>query len=475
MAELHELSALELGKRIATGEISSEEAVRHFAGRIEASSHAPGAFLTLNLDDALARSRAFDEDAARARRAGEVPASPLAGVPTAIKDLNPTPGIRTTFGSYACRDLVPEAGDNIVVRMQAAGLISLGKTNTPEFGTSCYTENALGPAAETPWRAGHMAGGSSGGAATAVAAGLVPLAHGSDGGGSIRIPASCCGLFGFKPSRGRISPAPAYGDPMGLATAGALSRDVRDAAALIDVLAGREPGDPYWAPEATGSFLSACQEAPGRLRIARFSRPIITEAQVHPDCLAAYESMRALLESLGHEVVEIEAPIGPDAAPAFEVCWSVLTALAPLPADQEDDLMPITRWLMDRGRSTGAVEFGRALVELRQIAARALEALAPYDAVLTPTLAQPPLEVGAIRDDEDPHADFEAQKRFSPFTSAWNVTGMPAVSIPTAVSGSGLPIGTMLAGRPGEDHALFSLAAQIETATGFPAWRAPGV
>jgi amidase len=311
-----------------------------------------------------------------------------------------------------------------------------------------------------------MAGGSSGGAAAAVAAGLVPVAQGSDGGGSIRIPASCCGLFGLKPSRGRVSGGPWYGDPVGLGIAGPLTRTVRDAAAMLDAMAGHAVGDPTWAPElpAGEDYLSWCDRDPGRLRIARFSTPVIASATVHEECRRAYDDAGRLLASLGHELVDIEVPIPPTAVPVFETCWSVLSALSPVPDEARPQLRPLTRWLTDRGRAVSGPDFALAVGELHRIAADALELLAPYDAVLTPTLAQPPLPIGAIRDDDDPARDFENQKDFTPWTSAWNLTGMPAVSLPLHVTGDGLPVGVMLAARPAEEHLLLALAAQVEAA-----------
>ncbi|MGA9749357.1 MAG: amidase, partial [Nocardioides sp.] len=329
-----------------------------------------------------------------------------------------------------------------------------------------YTEPDVAPPARTPWDLTRMAGGSSGGAGAAVAAGLVPVAQGSDGGGSIRIPASCCGLVGFKPSRGRISGSPMYGDPVGLGTDGPLARTVRDAAALLDVMAGPAVGDPTWAAPLPQdeSYLGWCDREPGRLRVARFADPVIADVQVHPEVMVAYEDTSRLLESLGHEVEDVEVPLPPDATRVFETCWTVLTALASSPPGREHELRPLTRWLSERGRTVSGPEFGLALGEIRRIAARALRRLAPYDVVLTPTLAQPPLPVGAIRDDADPAKDFQSQKEFTPWTSAWNVTGMPAVSLPLHQTPEGLPVGVMLAGRPGEDHHLLALAAQIEQA-----------
>jgi amidase len=310
-----------------------------------------------------------------------------------------------------------------------------------------------------------MAGGSSGGAAAAVAAGLVPLAQGSDGGGSIRIPASCCGLVGFKPTRGVVSGAPVYGDPVGLACTGPLARTVRDAAALLDVLAGRRVGDPFWS--SASGFLDACDRPVGRLRVARFIAPVIADVDVDAECVEAWESASRLLESLGHEVEDVPVPLPPEAVPVFETCWSVLTALSTVPAGHsEDELRPLTRWLTERGRAVSGPAFGLAIGVMRRFAAAALAALAPYDAVLTPTVASPPLPVGALRDDVHPERDFENQKRFTPWTSAWNVTGMPAVSLPLHRTPAGLPVGVMLAARPGEDALLFSLARQVEDAVG---------
>jgi amidase len=319
-----------------------------------------------------------------------------------------------------------------------------------------------------------MAGGSSGGAAAAVAAGLVPVAQGSDGGGSIRIPASCCGLVGLKPTRGRISGWPMYGEVTGLATAGSLGRTVRDAAAMLDLLAGRRPGDPSWAPEPSTTFLAGCDRQPGRLRIARFAVPVIADADVDPECLAAYESASTLLTALGHDVEDIPVPMPREAVPTFETCWAVLTALSPVAADREPLLRPLTRWLAAKGRAYSGPEFALALGAMRRYAADCLTALAPYDAVLTPTLAVPPLPVGALRDDDDPAADFEAQKAFTPWTSAWNVTGMPAVSLPLHWTPSGLPVGVMLAARPAEEQLLLSLAAQVEDAAPWAHRRPPG-
>jgi amidase len=463
MTQLHDLTALEQGTAIRRRDVSPTELVEHYLSRIDRLSETVGAFVTVS--DELARKQATLAEARLADLApDDVPL--LFGVPTAIKDLNQTAGVRTTFGSATMADCVPDVSDEVVERIEAAGMISLGKTSTPEFGSPCYTEPDVAPPARTPFDLDKMAGGSSGGAGAAVAAGLVPVAQGSDGGGSIRIPASCCGLFGLKPSRGRISGGPVYGDPVGLGTAGPLARTVRDAAAMLDVMAGPAVGDPFWAPPLPDdqTCLSWCDRDPGRLRIARFSTPLIADVLVHPECAAAYENASRLLADLGHDVEEVDVPIPPEAVGTFETCWAVLTALTPVPVGTEELLRPLTRWLRERGRAVSGPEFGTAVGELRRIAARAVRLLAPYDAVLTPTLAQPPLPVGAIRDDADPARDFENQKRFTPYTSAWNLTGMPAVSLPLHTTPDGLPVGVMLAARPAQEHRLLALSAQVESA-----------
>lgn len=447
MSELHDLTALEQGAALRAGQTTTTELVAHYLRRIDEHNDVLGAFVRVTPP-----------------RPPVAAGGPLAGVPTAIKDLNATAGVVTEFGSAALTGYVPDVDDEVVVRIAAAGMVSLGKTSTPEFGSPCYTEPEGYPPSVTPYDTTRMAGGSSGGAAVAVAGGLVPVAQGSDGGGSIRIPASCCGIVGLKPSRGRISGAPVYGDPVGLATNGPLTRTVRDAAAFLDVMAGRAVGDPFWAPEEDQPFLDACNRPPGRLKIARFSEPVIADAVLDPECGVAWEHASRLLESLGHDVVDVDVRLPRDAVPVFETCWAVLTAqsVVALPAEARSSLRPLTNWLAERGMAVSGPEFGLAIAELRRVAATTLRALAPYDAVLTPTLAVPPLPVGAIRDDDDPEADFEAQKRFTPYTSIWNVTGSPAISLPTHWTPDGLPVGVMLATGPGDEATLLSLAAQVE-------------
>ena len=457
MTELHELGALEVAAAYRRGETTPAEVVESLLRRIEQYGEALGAFVTVTADSARAQAAA----ATTRLRSGE-PVPLLFGVPTAVKDLNNTAGVRTTYGSRLFAEHVPDFSDEVVLRLEAGGLISLGKTNTPEFGSPCYTEPDVAPPARTPYDLSRGAGGSSGGAAAAVASGLVPVAQASDGGGSIRIPASVCGLVGLKPTRGRVSSAPIHGDISGLGVSGPLTRTVADAAALLDVMAGPATGDTLWAPEPETTFLDACSRQPGRLRVARFAVPVISDAGIEDQVLDAYEAASRLLDDLGHEVIDIEPPLTPRVLPVFEVVWSVGAASVPVPPEQESRLRPLSQWLRARGRGVDAPTYAGALVAMRQAASEALSVLAPYDLVLTPTLAALPARVGALRNDADPAGDFAAQVAYTPFTAGWNVTGMPAVSLPLAWSGNGLPIGVMLAARPAQEELLLSAAAQIE-------------
>jgi amidase len=452
MAELHDLSALEQAAEVRAGRTSPRELVDHYAARIERLDGTVGAFVTLTLEQA------------RTQAGQPLPDGPLAGVPIGIKDLNLTEGVRTQFGSRAFEGFVPPVSDWVVERLRDAGTISLGKTNTPELGLPCYTETEVAPPARTPWDLSRSAGGSSGGAGAAVAAGLLPFAQGSDGGGSVRIPASVCGLFGIKVSRGRISTGPVRGDLTGLSWDGPLARTVRDAAALLDAMAGPGPGDPHWAPPPERSYLDTCEEPPGRLRVGRTRVPAVEGAEVHPHVVEAWESASRLLEELGHEVVDIDPPYGPELIPEFEVLWSVSAAGAPVPPEREELLLPLTRWLRERGRALPATRFTAAVAALQAATRRGVLATAAYDVLLLPTLAQPPAPVGWFREAPTPAEEFERMKRWTPFTALFNTTGQPAVNVPLHWSPESLPIGVMLVGRPADEATLLRLSAQLEQA-----------
>jgi len=473
MAGLHDLSALDQAAAIRSGLTSPTELVEHYLGRVAALSDTVGAFVTVLDDAARSEARAATQRVTTARKEGTAAAlPPLFGVPTAIKDLNLTRGVPTKLGSLAFADFVPSVDDHVVTLLRAAGTISLGKTNTPELGAPCYTEPdpSIAPPARTPWDLTCSAGGSSGGAGAAVAAGLVPFAQGSDGGGSIRIPASLNGLVGVKVSRGRVSNGPVSGDLTGLAWSGPLARTVADAAAMLDAMAVvPQPGDPHWAPPlpAGQTFLGhAVAGLRGRVRPLRVGRYLdnVLGAPVHQDCRAAWGEASSRLAALGHEVVDVPTPELGGLFASFMVLWGVAFAAVPVAPDREDLLRPLTRMLRERGKATSATAFAAAIGAVQFATRGHIAATAGYDVVLTPTLAQPSLPVGALRDDDDPAEDLRRQGLFTPYTAVYNVTGQPAVSLPLHVSDSGRPIGVQLVGRPGDEATLFRLAGQLEAA-----------
>ena len=466
MTNLSELSALQTAAAVRGREVSAVEVTEAALRRAEADRW--GAFVTLAPDLALREAAEID------RRLATDPGfdRPLLGVPCPIKDLNPVAGVGYEAGSTALRGNLAEVDDGLVTWLRAAGTTMLGKTATPEFGFPCYTEPDGRPPAVTPWDPNRSAGGSSGGAAAAVASGIVPIAQASDGGGSIRIPASACGLVGLKPSRGRISSGPLMPPGPGLATAGVLTRTVADTAAALDVLAGYRTGDIYLAPPPTESFLAASRRRPAGLRIGVLTTPVIAEAEVHPACLEAVAVAVRLLEEAGHIVDEAPVPFAVERWDAFAALWTVGAASIPLPPEADPLLVPLTRWLRERGRGVTALEHAVALAELQRLTREVAQIWEPYDLILTPTLAQPPAPTGSLRNDADPAADFAAQTRFTPWTSVYNLTGLPAISVPLHVAeidGLRLPVGVMLGARFGAEELLLAVAATLEEAVGgFP-------
>jgi len=463
MSQIHELTMIELATAIRSKELSPVAVTDHYLQRTQELNDQVGAFYTVTAELAAEQALAAEKAVTEAQDPSALP--PLTGVPIPIKDLNMVAGVRQTLGSAAFIDNVPDADDYVVVAIRRAGAILTGKTATPEFGLPCYTETAIAPPARTPWDLSRSAGGSSGGAAAAVAAGLAPAAQGSDGGGSIRIPASVCGLFGIKPSRGRISEGPLMPDLAGLGVNGPLARTVADAALLLDVMAGNFPGDMYTQPPLPEgeSFLGYAGRPPGRLKIARTLQSPVPGAEIHPDCVAAYDEASALLSALGHEVEDIAMPLGPDVVPYFETLWYGYATLAPIDPSQEGMLRPLTQYLRGKGRATGAAELIFAQAYLQAVTRVAVTVLGAYDAVLTPTLARPPVPVGYFEEVE-PAENFERQKLFTPFTAIYNMAGLPAVNVPLHWNAEGLPIGVMLAGRMGDEGTLISLSAQLEEA-----------
>ncbi|MEL4503863.1 amidase family protein [Luteococcus sp. H138] len=463
--QLHELSALEVADAIRAGEVTALEVTVDSLERAEKLGATVGAFTHLAHQRALTTAASLDANPSLAK------GSRLRGVPCPIKDLSMVRGLPLRAGSAALDGDPAPVDDGIVTLLAGAGTVMTGKTSTPEFGLPCYTEPEGQPAARTPWDLSRGAGGSSGGAAAAVSAGIVPIAHGSDGGGSIRIPASCCGLVGLKPSRGRVSPGPHGVDGVALASHGVLTRTVRDTAAGLDVLSGRWPGDQYLLPETPGGFLQALDTPPPSLRIGLLTTPSNVDTTVHPACLRAAERAARLLEELGHHVEQAPSPYAPERWAAFIDLWSVMALSAPVPDGREGQLRPLTRWLRGKGREVAGVEHARALMETQRLTREVATTWADFDVVLTPTLAQPPALVGELRHDDDPERDFWHQTAFTPWSSTANLTGRASISLPLhreRIDGVELPIGVMLTGTMGGDEILLRLAAQLEAADPWP-------
>ncbi|ATG52381.1 amidase [Brachybacterium vulturis] len=475
--------ALETAAALRTGELDVEDLAEHTLDAARSTGAAVGAFAHLLEELTREQARAVAERLEESRRGGAVQELadrlPLLGVPLPIKDLTQVAGAPFEAGSAALAGNIATLTDGVAQQILDGGTLTIGKTSTPEFGLPCYTEPATGAPARTPWDLDRTAGGSSGGAAAAVASGIVPLAHGSDGGGSVRIPAACCGIVGLKPSRGVISPGPYGSEGMGLVTDGILTRSVRDAAAGLDLLAGPRIGDFAPAAPAPDSYLTRLDSegAPsGPLRIGVLRAPLAAETTVHPAALRGLERALEVLRGLGHELTDIPAPFTPEDWTAFMPLWTVGAASIPLDEAQEGTLLELTRWLRERGRRYSGVDLARAFTGVQTLSRRTLEAFAPFDVVITPALAGPPARPAELQL-ADGGADFDAQRAFTPWTSTWNMLGAAAIAIPLhreVVDGAELPFGVHLgATRHGDDALLLSVAAQLEAHDPWPLVRTP--
>lgn len=458
-------SAVDQAALVRAGEISARELVEASLAAIDRRNDELTAFVTLATERALSEADAIATGDER----------PLAGVPIAIKDIFAvTEGIRTTFGTAAVGDWIPPLDSAVVHRLRSAGAVVVGKTNTPEMGILPVTEpHRFGPT-RNPWDTARTPGGSSGGSAAAVAAGMVSLAHGNDGGGSLRIPAACCGLVGHKPSRGRVSAAPGPGDVIGLVSDGVLTRTVADTALALDLLSGYEPGDPFLAPTPTMPFARAAERDPRSLRIG-----FVTEAPMDfpldPEHAEGVTETAELLESLGHAVEAVGFPIDDPTTYlanflrvwVADVAGSVKTLGTVVGGELDRErLEPLTRQMVDAGEATAAADYVAAVAHLRSASRGILGFWTDHDVLVTPTLAQPPLEVGELEpaEGEEAMAMLGKSAAFVPFTAPINVTGQPAVSLPLRQAADGLPVGVHLIGAPGADGLLISLAGQVERA-----------
>jgi len=475
MGKLDELAFLDAtaqAELVRRGEVNAIELVEAAIERIERLNPAINAVITPMYEEA------------RAAAAGELPDGPFKGVPFLLKDLLADyAGVRTCEGSaFLLGRYVPDHDSELVSRHKRAGLIVVGKTNTPEFGLVPTTEPHLFGPSRNPWDTGRTTGGSSGGSAAAVAAGIVPMAHGNDGGGSIRIPASCCGLFGLKPTRGRNPLGPDTGDMMsGLVMEHALTRSVRDSAALLDATSGPDTGDPYWAPPKERPFLHEAGADPGKLRVA-FTNVAATGAQVHQDCVSAVHEAAQLCSELGHEVEEAVPEIdGAWVLPRFMTLYSAGCAagidycahyLNLIPT--EDKFEPLTWAMYELGRKRTASDYLLALSDLQKLSRDIARFFTKYDILITPTLAEPPVPLGTFDSPvDDAMQGMRRAGAFAPFTPLFNITGQPAMSMPLFWNSEGLPIGTQFVGRFGDEATLFRLAAQLEEARPWAGRRPP--
>ncbi|TFD08355.1 amidase [Cryobacterium sp. TMT1-2-2] len=462
MADPHELTALEQWQALQSREISPSELTEHYLGRIEKFNPALGAFVTVTADAARARARFVEERMPRT--------APLWGLPFADKDLHLRAGVHAGFGSRLFDGYVPDQSDDLVQALDDAGGVSLGKTNTPEFGLASYTESLAAPPARTPWNLALGAGGSSGGAAVAVAARLLPFAPGSDGGGSIRIPAAACGLVGLKPSRGRVPAASGIDKLGGLPVGGPLARTVADAALLLDAMIAPRDGHPdhHYALRAPGDetpLLAAAVRGEGRFQLGVMTTSAWDNdysIAIAPEAQAALDLAVAGFAALHHGLEE--TALKPDASyvPAFRTIWQAGAAGIPAETEAEIALLePLTQWLLARGRALGARDLAEALAALTAFERSFIHQLSKFDAVLTPAMALTPRPVGWY-DADDAEANFAQQVQYTPFTSMINVSGLPAIVLPVHQTDDGLPMGVQLIGRPGGEATLLALGAQLE-------------
>ncbi len=462
MSELLSRSAVELAGLVRAGESSARELVAASLDRIDALEPAINAFTHVAHERALAEASQIGPDDPR----------PFAGVPIAIKDNRPVAGMPITMCSDLFGDRVARHDAYLVRRIREAGFVIVGKTTMPEMGILPTTEpRRFGPT-HNPWALDRTPGGSSGGSAAAVAAGMVPVAHGNDGGGSIRIPAACCGLVGLKAARGRVSVGPDAGQSF-LVSDGVLTRTVGETAALLDVLAGYEPGDASWAPSPPGSYASLTNAVPPRLRVGLALEPALEGATVDPVCAQAARDAATLLEGLGHSVEEIAPPwarggLLSDFTRAFGPQVSMGVWLGARLAGREpgpEDVEPLTWALYERARSHNALEHLASQGVLEAFAREIVAFLAPYDIVVTPALARRPLPIGEVHGrGPDPMDHYRRSGAFTPYTAIMNVTGLPAIALPLYHGEDGLPLAVQLIGPPAREELVLQVAGQLEQA-----------
>ena len=451
-------SALDLAKSIRDREVSPLELVNLYLERIDRLNHQLGSYFTVTADRAIELATAQTEHLAGLNKSQELP--PFFGVPIAIKDLTPVTGVPCTYGVQALHGNISPYNESVVWRIEAAGFNILGKTATSQIGSLPYTEPPGFRPARNPWNLAYTPGGSSGGSAAAVAAGLCAIAQGSDGGGSIRGPASACGLVGIKPSRGRVSWAPVGDYLSGISANGPLARTVADAAALLDVMSGYTTGDPYWLPDPNPTFLEAASQKLGKLRIA-FSTSIAPVGEAAPVCQQAVLETVKLLADLGHDV-EPGCPDCTGLIEPFTVIWQSGAAASGIPGKV---LEPMNRWLLEKTVSAG--EYLRAVNQMQVISRRIVGFFENFDVLVLPTYMHSPIRIGEWAD----LSCEEILQRIINWVAPcppFNASGLPAIALPAILDDKGLPVGIQIIGRPAAEATLIALAAQIEAAKPFP-------
>jgi amidase len=464
--------ATELAAMVRSGELSARELVEISLARIEELNPTLNAFVDVDAERALV--------AADAVRPGDE--RPFAGVPTAIKNNRPVQGLRLTYGCALMEHNICDYDHNVTRRLKDAGFVIVGTTTLPEYGILPTSEARIFGPTRNPWDLDRTPGGSSGGAAAAVASGMLPVAHGNDGGGSVRIPAACCGLVGLKPTRGRISAAPELGDSS-LGIDGMLTRTVSDTAAILDVLAGYEPGDATWAPPPSEPFALSAAREPTRLRIAATVLPPVPDAVVDPMAARAVDDAAELLRSLGHEVEQVDPPWQTEGLSelfgavfsthiSLSIAYSGMVAGRGVGGISEDDMEPMSWAIYSMIKHLDAVSGMGAAVRLQAFARQLVSFLSPYDALLTPALAERPLPLGTLDTAApEPMTTFTRSGLFTPFTPVFNASGQPGISLPLYQGADGLPLGVQLVGRPAGEGPLLALASQLEEALPWAARR----
>ncbi|NEP11555.1 MAG: amidase [Symploca sp. SIO2C1] len=445
--------ALEQAQLIRSKQISPLELTQLYLERIERLDSQLGSFFTVAAETALADARAKTKQLNQTKDTSELPQ--FFGVPTAIKDLNAVAGMPLTYGLPFQKDKIPFYDDGIVTRIKQAGFILLGKTATSELASLPYTEPPGFPPTRNPWNLDYTPGGSSGGAAAAVAAGLCPVAPGSDGGGSVRGPAFCCGLVGIKPARGRISFAPVGEHQSGIATNGTLGRNVADAAALLDVMSGYITGDPYWLPDPKISFLNSTRQALSQLRIA-FATSISIGGEAVEICTQGVKETVQRLEEMGH-ILEPGCPEFSGLEEPFIKVWQAGVAATGIPPET---LSPMNCWIATQAGSAG--EYLQAVGQMQIVCRQIVAFFDTFDVLVLPTYMHPAIRVGEWAD-LSPEETLQKIITWIAPCPPFNAAGLPAISIPTGFDSNGVPVGIQLVGRPAAEATLISLAAQLET------------